>query len=295
MAKDKKHTGLGRGLDALIATDEVTTAGSSVISEIPLAQITPNPDQPRKDFDEEALHELAESIRTYGVIQPVTLRRTGDDSYQIVAGERRWRASGLAGLTSIPAYIKEVEDQSVLELALVENIQRSDLNPMEIALAYKGLIDELQITQDDLSERVGKNRATIANYLRLFKLPGEIQVALKNKEIDMGHARALLAVDDLGEQLRLFRQIREGGYSVRKVEEMVKEQTAKGKAEKGSRSRTSDPDYDVLQKHLATFFHTDVKLSVGAKGKGKISIPFKNEKELESIIALLDKINKSFT
>ncbi|MCR5139769.1 MAG: ParB/RepB/Spo0J family partition protein [Bacteroidaceae bacterium] len=295
MAKDKKHTGLGRGLDALIATDEVTTAGSSVISEIPLAQITPNPDQPRKDFDEEALHELAESIRTYGVIQPVTLRRTGDDSYQIVAGERRWRASGLAGLTSIPAYIKEVEDQSVLELALVENIQRSDLNPMEIALAYKGLIDELQITQDDLSERVGKNRATIANYLRLFKLPGEIQVALKNKEIDMGHARALLAVDDLGEQLRLFRQIREGGYSVRKVEEMVKEQTAKGKAEKGSRSRTSDPDYDVLQKHLATFFHTDVKLSVGAKGKGKISIPFKNEKELEGIIALLDKINKSFT
>lgn len=293
MAKDRKHTGLGRGLDALIATDEVTTAGSSVISEIPLAQITPNPDQPRKDFDEEALHELAESIRTYGVIQPVTLRRTGDDSYQIVAGERRWRASGLAGLTSIPAYIKEVEDQSVLELALVENIQRSDLNPMEIALAYKGLIDELQITQDDLSERVGKNRATIANYLRLFKLPGEIQVALKNKEIDMGHARALLAVDDLGEQLRLFRQIREGGYSVRKVEEMVKEQTAKGKAEKGSRSRTSDPDYDVLQKHLATFFHTDVKLSVGAKGKGKISIPFKNEKELEGIIALLDKINKS--
>ena len=295
MAKDKKHTGLGRGLDALIATDEVTTAGSSVISEIPLAQITPNPDQPRKDFDEEALHELAESIRTYGVIQPVTLRRTGDDSYQIVAGERRWRASGLAGLTSIPAYIKEVEDQSVLELALVENIQRSDLNPMEIALAYKGLIDELQITQDDLSERVGKNRATIANYLRLFKLPGEIQVALKNKEIDMGHARALLAVDDLGEQLRLFRLIREGGYSVRKVEEMVKEQTAKGKAEKGSRSRTSDSDYDVLQKHLATFFHTDVKLSVGAKGKGKISIPFKNEKELEGIIALLDKINKSFT
>ena len=293
MAKDRKHTGLGRGLDALIATDEVTTAGSSVISEIPLAQITPNPDQPRKDFDAEALHELAESIRTYGVIQPVTLRRTGDDSYQIVAGERRWRASGLAGLTSIPAYIKEVEDQSVLELALVENIQRSDLNPMEIALAYKGLIDELQITQDDLSERVGKNRATIANYLRLFKLPGEIQVALKNKEIDMGHARALLAVDDLGEQLRLFRQIREGGYSVRKVEEMVKEQTAKGKAEKGSRSRTSDPDYDVLQKHLATFFHTDVKLSVGAKGKGKISIPFKNEKELEGIIALLDKINKS--
>lgn len=290
MAKDKKHTGLGRGLDALIATDEVTTAGSSAISEIPLAQITPNPDQPRKDFDEEALRELAESIRTYGVIQPVTLRRTGADSYQIVAGERRWRASGLAGLTSIPAYIKEVEDQSVLELALVENIQRSDLNPMEIALAYKGLIDELQITQDDLSERVGKNRATIANYLRLFKLPGEIQVALKNKEIDMGHARALLAVDDLGEQLRLFRQIREGGYSVRKVEEMVKAQATKGKAGKDSRGRMSDPDYDVLQKHLATFFHTDVKLSVGAKGKGKISIPFKNDKELEGIIALLDKI-----
>lgn len=285
--------GSGRGLDALIDTSEVKTQGSSNLSEIPIEQIEPNPDQPRREFDETALQELANSIQTMGIIAPITLRQVSDLRYQIIAGERRWRASQMAGLKSIPAYIRTANDESVMELALVENIQRSDLNPMEIALAYKGLIDELQITQDDLSERVGKNRATIANYLRLFKLPGEIQVALKNKEIDMGHARALLAVDDLGEQLRLFRQIREGGYSVRKVEEMVKEQTAKGKAEKGSRSRTSDPDYDVLQKHLATFFHTDVKLSVGAKGKGKISIPFKNEKELEGIIALLDKINKS--
>jgi len=285
----KKHTGLGRGLDALIATDEVTTAGSSIISEIPLAQITPNPDQPRKDFDQEALQELAESIRTYGVIQPVTLRKTGSDSYQIVAGERRWRASSLAGLTTIPAYIKEVEDQSVLELALVENIQRSDLNPMEIALAYKGLIDELHITQDDLSERVGKNRATIANYLRLFKLPGEIQVALKNREIDMGHARALLAVDDLGKQLELFREIREKGYSVRKVEEMVKK-IVDEKPSKGKGKAKANPDYDLLQSHLAAFFKTDVKLSVGAKGKGKISIPFRDDKELERIMAMLDKI-----
>jgi ParB family chromosome partitioning protein len=289
MATAKKHIGLGRGLDALIDTGgEVTTAGSSIISEIPLAQITPNPDQPRKDFDEEALRELAESIRTYGVIQPVTLRKMGAESYQIVAGERRWRASGLAGLTTIPAYIKEVEDKSVLELALVENIQRSDLNPMEIALAYKGLIDELDITQDDLSERVGKNRATIANYLRLFKLPGEIQVALKNKEIDMGHARALLAVDDLSEQLRLFREIRSNGYSVRKVEELVKSVGRKEK--KSAAKRRCGTDYDLLQQHLASVFKTDVRLSVGTKGQGKIVLPFRNEKELERIIALLDKM-----
>lgn len=294
MATTKKHIGLGRGLDALIDTGgEVTTAGSSIISEIPLAQISPNPDQPRKDFDEETLHELAESIRTYGVIQPVTLRKTGADSYQIVAGERRWRASRLAGLTTIPAYIKEVEDKSVLELALVENIQRADLNPMEIALAYKGLIDELNITQDDLSERVGKNRATIANYLRLFKLPGEIQVALKNKDIDMGHARALLAVDDWGEQLRLFHEIRENGYSVRKVEELVKAVGKKGNAkEKKASSQKTSTDYDELQKHLATYFRTDVRLSIGTKGKGKIVLPFANEKELERIIALLDKLRK---
>ena len=288
----KKHTGLGRGLDALIDTGgEVTTAGSSVISEIPLAQITPNPDQPRKDFDEEALRELAESIRSYGVIQPVTLRKTGADCYQIVAGERRWRASKLAGLAAIPAYIKEVEDKSVLELALVENIQRTDLNPMEIALAYKGLLDELGITQDDLSERVGKNRATIANYLRLFKLPAEIQVALKNKEIDMGHARALLAVDDLSEQLRLFREIREKGYSVRKVEELVKAVQKEGEARTTGR-RAKNADYDALQSHLASFFQTDVRLMVGAKGRGKIAIPFKDEKELERIMTLLDKIKR---
>lgn len=287
----KKHTGLGRGLDALIDTGgEVTTAGSSVISEIPLAQISPNPDQPRKDFDPEALQELADSIRTYGVIQPITLRKTGSGSYQIVAGERRWRASGLAGLTTIPAYIKEMEGGSVLELALVENIQRSDLNPMEIALAYKGLIDELHITQDDLSERVGKNRATIANYLRLFKLPGEIQVALKNKEIDMGHARALLAVPDLGRQLSLFREIRNRGYSVRKVEEMVKDAAeTENKAKTGKKDKTGT-DYDLLEQHLSSFFHAEVKLSVGTKGKGRISIPFKNEKELERIMAMLDKI-----
>ena len=290
----KKHTGLGRGLDALIDTDgEVTTAGSSVISEIPLTQISPNPDQPRKDFDEEALHELAESIRTYGVIQPVTLRKTGADSYQIVAGERRWRASKLAGLTAIPAYINEVEDKSVLELALVENIQRTDLNPMEIALAYKGLIDELDITQDDLSERVGKNRATIANYLRLFKLPAEIQVALKNKDIDMGHARALLAVDDLSEQLRLFREIRENGYSVRRVEELVKAVSRKvDEAGKKTAKRPKNTDYEVLQSHLASFFQTDVRLSVGAMGKGKIAIPFRDEKELERIMTLLDRIKR---
>lgn len=296
MAVNKKYTGLGRGLDALISTDDVKTGGSSTINEIPLTQIHPNPNQPRRDFDEAALEELTESVRMYGIIQPITLRRTGADSYQIIAGERRWRAAGKAGLESVPAYVREVDDQHVLELALEENIQRSDLNPMEIALTYKGIMEEGNLTQDKLSERVGKNRATIANYLRLFKLPAEVQLALQERTVDMGHARALLALDSPVQQLELYHRIQKEDLSVRRVEELAKAMAEAGNEGVAKKSRAKQEkageDFDLLKQHLTAFFKTDVQLTCNAKGKGKIAIPFKNEKELERIMALLDNIKK---
>ena len=214
--------GNGRGLDALIDTGEVRTQGSSNLSEIPLSQISPNPNQPRREFDEEALQELANSIREVGIIQPITLRQTEDGRYQIIAGERRWRASQLAGLNAVPAYIRTVEDENVMEMALVENIQREDLNAIEIALAYEHLAETTGMTQEKISERVGKSRTAVTNYMRLLKLPAQVQMALKNREIDMGHARALLALDSPSVQIKLFKEIEKNEYSVRKVEEMVK-------------------------------------------------------------------------
>ena len=200
-----KSNALGRGLDALISTDEVRTQGSSTINEIPIDQIEPNPGQPRRDFDEEALAELADSIKAIGIIQPVTLRQVADNKFQIIAGERRWRASQMAGLKAIPAYIRTIKDENVMEMALVENIQREDLNAIEIALAYEHLLETTGLTQEKVSERVGKSRAAVANYLRLLKLPAQVQMALQNKEIDMGHARALLAVNSPSLQIKLFK------------------------------------------------------------------------------------------
>ena len=207
--------GNGRGLDALIDTGEVRTQGSSNLNEIELSHIEPNPNQPRREFDEEALQELAASIREIGIIQPITLRKVADDRYQIIAGERRWRASQLAGLKAIPAYIRTVEDENVMEMALIENIQREDLNAIEIALAYEHLAETTGMTQERISERVGKSRAAVTNYMRLLKLPAQVQMALKNKEIDMGHARALLALDSPSIQIKLFKEIQKNGYSVR--------------------------------------------------------------------------------
>ena len=208
MAVHKKYPALGRGLDALISTSEVHTDGSSTINEIELDKITPNPNQPRRDFDPESLGELAGSIAEIGIVQPITLRKMEDGTFQIIAGERRWRASKLAGLRTIPAYIRTADDENVMEMALIENIQREDLNSVEIALAYQHLIEQYNLTQEKLSERIGKNRTTITNYLRLLRLPATIQMALQNKEIDMGHARALLALDNPALQLKLFQQIR---------------------------------------------------------------------------------------
>ena len=284
----KKYPSLGRGLDALISTDTVKTEGSSSISEIAISQIKANPNQPRREFDPEALQELADSIKEIGIIQPITLRKMDDGTYQIIAGERRFRASQLAGLTTVPAYIRTADDENVMEMALIENIQREDLNSMEIALAYQHLLEEYSLTQEKLSERVGKKRPTIANYLRLLKRPAQIQVALKNRELDMGHARALLALDNPIEQIRLFEEIQTFGYSVRKVEELIKKKKEKTAAKKDEKKTASD--YDILKKHLANFFQTDVQLTCNAKGKGKIAISFKNEEELERIIGMLDKL-----
>lgn len=297
MAIRKKYPALGRGLDALIDTGEVKTEGSSNISEVDMELIQPNPEQPRREFDDDALQELANSIRQLGIITPITLRDMGDGTYIIIAGERRWRASQKVGLQRIPAYIRTVDDENMMEMALVENIQRQDLTALEIALAYQHLLEQYGLTQERLSERVGKKRTTISNYLRLLKLPALIQVALKNKEIDMGHARALLALDDPKTQIRIFNEIQSQGYSVRKVEEIVKALTAGetiesgGKKIKAAGSKLSE-EYMMLQQHLCGFFGSKVQLSCTAKGKGKISIPFNNEEDLERIMEILDSLKK---
>ncbi len=296
---------LGRGLDALITIDEVKTEGSSSINEIELSKIQANPDQPRRVFDEEALQELATSIRQIGVIQPITLRKISDDSYQIIAGERRYRASLLAELTSIPAYIKTAEDETVMEMALIENIQREDLNSIEIALAYQNLIESYNLTQERLSERVGKKRTTIANYLRLLKLPAEIQMGIRDKKVDMAHARTLVALDDPTAQLEVYELILEEGLSVRKVEEYVraiskgekledllKEEKTVETVKKTGVKKATPEEFEILKTHLSKFFSTKVQLTCNETGKGKISIPFKTEEELERIIAIFDQLKK---
>lgn len=296
---------LGRGLDALIAIDEVKTDGSSSINEIELSKIKVNPGQPRQLFDEEAMEELASSIRQIGVIQPITLREVENDIYQIIAGERRYRASVKAGLKTIPAYIRTASDENVMEMALVENIQREDLNSIEVALAYQKLIEAYNLTQEQLSERVGKKRTTIANYLRLLKLPAEIQMSIRDKRIDMAHARTLLTLEDAASQLELYELIMEEGLSVRKVEEyvraiskgekledLVSEEQAVERVKKKGVKKVTPEDFDLLKKHLSKYFQTNVQLTCNENGKGKITIPFKTEDEMERIIALLDQAKK---
>ena len=297
MAVQKKFA-LGRGLDALISTDEIKTSGSSSINEIELSKISVNPNQPRREFDPVALQELADSIAEIGIIQPITLRQLDENAYQIIAGERRYRASIQAGLKTVPAYIRTADDENVMEMALVENIQREDLNSLEIALAYQHLMEQYDMTQERLSERVGKKRTTIANYLRLLKLPATIQVALKNKEIDMGHARALLALNEPKTQIRIFNEIKAHDYSVRKVEEIVKALTNGESVESGGKKiRISGnklpEEYVLLQKHLCSFFGAKVALTRSTKGKGKISIPFNNEEDLERIMEIFDSLKKN--
>ncbi len=288
-----KRNALGRGLDSLISMDDVPARGSSAINDIELSLISPNPDQPRTTFDEDALDELASSIRELGIIQPLSLRKTGANSYQIIAGERRYRAAIKAGLTSVPAYIRTVNDSELTEMALIENIQREDLNAIEIALTFKKLIDQYNLTQERLSERIGKKRATIANFLRLLKLPAEVQLGLRDKRVDMGHARALLSIDKPSLQLKLYNEIIKQGLSVRKVEELAKayQESAENENPATPSAKKHDrKEFEILRKHLSTAFKTQVQFSCDNNGKGKITFPFKNEDELEHLISIFDAI-----
>ena len=290
---DNIGTGKGRGLDALIDTGDIQTQGTSNLNEIAINLIEPNPNQPRREFDENALMELSASIREIGIITPITVRQTEQGTYQIIAGERRWRAAQMAGLKALPAYIKSAKDEHVMEMALVENIQREDLNAIEIALAYQRLAEYSGMTQEKISERIGKSRTSITNYMRLLKLPAQIQMALKNKEMDMGHARALLSLDSPSAQINLFKDIQRNGYSVRKVEELV--QTIKSgetlqSAKKIVAPRQLPLEYSILRDRLSELFQVKVQMTCSPQGKGRISIPFANENELETLMNIIDRM-----
>lgn len=286
-----KRNALGRGLDSLISMDDVQPSGSSAINEIAIDLIKPNPDQPRINFDEEALEELATSIRELGIIQPLTLRSAEAGTYMIISGERRYRAAKLAGLDTVPAYVRTANDSELTEMALIENIQREDLNAIEIALTFRKLIDQYNLTQERLSERIGKKRATIANFLRLLKLPAEVQLGLRDKAVDMGHARALLSVEKPTMQLKLYNEILKKGLSVRQVEQRAKEMNEEGSTEsKAPAKKVNNADYDVLKQHLSKSFGVAVSFACNKDGKGKISFPFKNEEELERIIRIFDTL-----
>ena len=292
----KYKSALGRGLDSLISMDDIQTNGSSAINEIEISQISPNPEQPRTTFSEEALEELASSIRELGIIQPLTLRSVGDNAYQIISGERRYRAAKMAGLHTVPAYIRTANDSELTEMALIENIQREDLNAIEIALTFKKLIEQYHLTQERLSERIGKKRTTIANFLRLIRLPAEVQLGLRDKIVDMGHARALLSLDKPSLQLKLYNEIIKKGLSVRQVEALVKqwqEAEEKGDNPTVAPKRLKNSDYDMLKKHLSQAFKTKVQFSCSPSGKGKITFPFDNEAELEKLICIFDKLKES--
>ena len=288
------HTMKTNETDTTTATAAQSTKSTVLLS---IDKIRPNPNNPRRSYDENALAELAASIATHGLIQPIRVRVAEQGGYIIVCGERRYRASQKAGLDTIPAYIRTADDENVMEMALIENIQREDLNSVEIALAYQHLIEQYDLTQERLSERVGKKRTTIANYLRLLKLPAPIQMALQNKQIDMGHARALITLGDPKLQVKIFEEILEHGYSVRKVEEIVKSlsegEAVKSGTKKITPKRAKLPEeFNMLKQHLSGFFNTKVQLTCSEKGKGKISIPFSNEEELERIMEIFDSLKK---
>lgn len=285
-----KKQSLGKGLGALLSSNEdIRTYGSSSISEIPLKFIRPNADQPRTFFDEEALEELAASIRENGIITPITLRKISEEEYQIIAGERRYRASLIAGIEKIPAYIRQADDEEVMMMALIENIQREDLNAIEISLSYQKLIEMSKLTQEQLAQRVGKKRATVANYLRLLRLPAEVQMGIKEQKIEMGHARALLGLTSAPDQLKIYEQVIANGYSVRKTEEIVKKLT-NPELKKTAKKQILPEEIDTMKKMLSKVFNVKVDFSYNNKGKGKVTIPFASDTELERIMTLLDKL-----
>ncbi len=285
MAVKKKFSGLGRGLDALISTEDVVTNGSDTISEVDINLIEANPNQPRREFNEEALQELADSISEIGIVQPITLRKLNSGKYQIVAGERRWRASMRANLTSIPAYIISVDEENLMEMALVENIQRQDLNAIEVALAYQHLIEQYGLTQEKLAEKVGKKRATVANFIRLLRLPAPVQIGLRNGVIDTGHARALLSLDDPKQQVKAYNEIVRRGLSVRMVEDYVRslKENPSEKARTAAKTMLT-PETQQLRNRVASAFGKKAKLTCDENGKGKISFSFSSMDEINRII-----------
>ncbi len=291
-----KKNALGRGLGALIDVSDVQQDrqllhSPSAVSEIPLKSISVNPSQPRTSFDEEALNELVMSVKEHGIIQPITIRRADDNSYQLITGERRLRAAEKVGLKRIPAYVREAGDENMLELALVENIQREDLDAIEVAISYQRLIEEFSLTQEGLGDRVGKKRATIANYLRLLNLPVEVQTAIREKKISMGHARALAGIEDKEFQLKVFSKILSDDLSVRKVESLAQKSKIAvektGEAEEDERS-----DYEDLREHLSHYFGATIEFRRSNKGAGRIVIPFKSDEDLQRIVSILDKPGK---
>jgi len=291
-----KKNALGRGLGALIdgADTFFSKEVCSSINEIEISKIVANPYQPRTKFDEETLNELASSIKEIGIIQPITLRKIDEDQYQIIAGERRLRAAKIAGLTAIPAYVRTADDEGMLEMALVENIQREDLDAIEIALSYQRLIDECKLTQETLSDRVGKKRSTVTNYLRLLKLPAKIQKGIVEKSISMGHARALVNIKDSEMQLMIYDEIIKNEFSVRRVEEIVKnynEDETSFQPEEKEKKQKYPTEYQDLYSHLSKYFQSKIDFRMDPTGKGKITIPFSSTKELERILGILDQLD----
>jgi ParB family chromosome partitioning protein len=283
---------LGRGLGALIEdAGQGKVAPAAAINEIDVDRIELNPYQPRKNFDEESLRELASSIREIGIIQPITVRKINGGSYQLITGERRYKAAIMAGLDSIPAYVRVAEDQNMLEMALVENIQREDLDSIEVAISYQRLIEEVNLTQESLSERVGKKRSTIANYLRLLKLPAEIQLGIRDRLISMGHARALVNVPDPNVQLEIYHKIIKDDLSVRRVEELVR-RSNNARGPRKTSGEQKPPEYNELKEQLSRFFGAEIEFRRNNKGSGRIVIPFASDQDLERILARLDRFNE---
>ena len=291
-----KKNVLGRGLGALIDVpedqqDRQLLHSPSAVNEIPIKSISVNPFQPRTSFDEEALNELVMSVKEHGIIQPITVRRAADNSYQLITGERRLKAAQKVGLKRIPAYIREAGDDSMLELALVENIQREDLDAIEVAISYQRLIEEFNLTQEGLGDRVGKKRATVANYLRLLSLPAEVQTAIREKKISMGHARALAGIEDKDYQMEVFSKILSQDLSVRNVESLAKKARTTG----GTKTPEADSirsDYEDLREHLSHYFGANIEFKRSNKGNGHIVIPFKSDEDLQRIVSVLDKPGK---
>jgi ParB family chromosome partitioning protein len=290
-----KKNALGRGLGALIEGVEKEVLEKKVEANLDISvdSIDANPFQPRSNFDEQSLEELAASIKKLGIVQPLTVRDAGQGRFQLIAGERRLRAAKLAGLTHVPAYVRTADDQAMLELALVENIQREDLDAIEVAISFQRLIEECRLTQEKLSDRVGKQRSTVANYLRLLRLPAEIQLGIRNKQLTMGHARALVNIDNQKKQIGVYYKIIDGGLSVRQAEDLARTvQTEIVKdPEKLERKRKLNDDYSRLSDHLNKIFDARVNFRINENGKGKIVIPFESAEEMERILGVFDRLN----